>query len=178
MTTITIKEYLENPSAYYLTDVRTPNEFEEAHIEQAHMHPLDGLNAGEIRFKAQGKKVVLTCLTGARCKKAASALKKSGIELFALDGSLQAWEKAGHPVVRGVPKGLPLIRQVHITVGSINLIAAVMCATVSPLWIWVLIATACGLLLAGTTGFCGLGVVLAKMPWNRPAKDVEACSEG
>jgi hypothetical protein len=36
----------------------------------------------------------------------------------------------------------------------------------------------CGLLMAGITGFCGLAVLMAKMPWNKASspKGASCCS--
>jgi rhodanese-related sulfurtransferase len=178
MTTISIQDYLANKDSYYLTDVRTPSEFEEAHIQDAHLHPLDAINTGEIQFKSQGKRVLLSCLSGGRCKKAAKTFEAAGIEIAELEGSLQGWEAAGQPVVRSTPSGLPLIRQVHLTVSIINITAALLALFVNPAWAWVLVGTGTGLFLAGATGFCGMGLILAKMPWNKkPALD-DACEAG
>ncbi|MGJ8671516.1 rhodanese-like domain-containing protein [Rubritalea sp.] len=176
MNTITVKEYLADRNAFYLADVRTPSEYEEAHIQDAKLHPLDALNTGEIRFKSQDKKLLLSCLSGARCVKAAKKLEAEGFEVAQLEGSLQGWEAAGEPVVRSSPSGLPLIRQVHLTVSIINIIAALLAIFVNPAWAWVLVGTGAGLFLAGATGFCGMGLLLAKMPWNK--KTTDSCTAG
>ncbi|WP_018970093.1 rhodanese-like domain-containing protein [Rubritalea marina] len=179
MQTIPISDFTQSPEDYYLVDVRTPSEFEEAHILGAQNHPLGSLNPSEISFKSQGKQVVLTCLSGARCQKAASELAGSNLKLAQLDGSLMGWESAGQPVVRSTPSGIPLIRQVHLCVSTINLTAALLAIFVSSSWAWVLVGTGAGLFIAGATGFCGMGILLAKMPWNRPAKQrPEACALG
>ena len=178
MTTVTIKDYLASPESYYLADVRTPSEYEEAHITGANLHPLDDLNGGEILFKAQGKKILLSCLSGGRCQKAAQKLKQQDIELNELEGSLQGWEAAGQPVVRSTPSGLSLIRQVHLTVSSINIVAALLALFLNPSWAWVLVGTGVGLFLSGATGFCGMGLMLAKMPWNRKPSSSNACEAG
>lgn len=178
MTKITLKEYLADRNAFYLVDVRTPSEFEEAHIQNAQLHPLDSLNSKTLQFCSQDKKVLLTCLSGARCVTASKMLERDGIEVFQLDGSLQGWEAAGQPVVRHTPSGMPLIRQVHLAVSIINISAALLALFVNPAWAWVLVGTGLGLFLAGSTGFCGMGLILAKMPWNKTCSPNDSCQAG
>jgi len=38
---------------------------------------------------------------------------------------------------------------------------------VNPLWLALSGFVGCGLVFAGVTGFCGMGVILSRMPWNR-----------
>ena len=178
MTTITVKEYLADRNAFYLVDVRTASEYSEAHIEGAHLHPLDSLNVAKLGFKAQGKKILVSCLSGARAQKAAKQITTAGQDVACLDGSLHGWEKEGQPVVRSTPSGLPLIRQVHLTVSIINMTAALLALFVNPNWAWVIVGTSAGLFLAGATGFCGMGLILAKMPWNRTDSAVDDCEAG
>lgn len=176
MKTIRLEEYQKAPEQYYLVDVRTPSEFEEAHIHNANNHPLGSLKAGEINFKAGERQILLSCLSGGRCVKAAAELKGSELELAQLEGSLMGWEAAGYPVVRNTPTGLPLIRQVHLTVSIINITAALLALFVNPAWAWVLVGTGAGLFIAGATGYCGMGLMLAKMPWNQ--KKPDSCAAG
>lgn len=178
MTTITVKEYLADRNAFYLVDVRTPAEYQEAHIQGANLHPLGSLNIGKVIFKSQGKKLLVSCLSGARAQKAAKLFAEAGHQVSCLDGSIQAWEKEGQPVVRSTPKGLPLIRQVHLTVSIINMVAALLAIFINPAWAWVLVGTSAGLFLAGATGFCGMGLILAKMPWNKKGPADDACADG
>jgi hypothetical protein len=62
---------------------------------------------------------------------------------------------------------LPLMRQVQITVGFVSAIGATLALTISPWFAVIPLLAGCGLLFAGLTGFCGLALLLAKMPWNR-----------
>ena len=76
-----------------LLDVRTPAEFEEAHIAGSVLHPLCGLDAGEISRLAAGKDAcVVICRSGGRASQAAEKLKSAGIpSLRILTGGVQAW---------------------------------------------------------------------------------------
>jgi rhodanese-related sulfurtransferase len=160
--------YEETPSSHVLIDVRTPVEFAEAHIRGARLHPLDDLSADNVRAELGGRPALVTCLSGGRARKAAEKLEAAGVEADVLEGGLIGWEKAGLPVVRGTPKGMPLFRQVLLTVGLINLAAGALALGIDVRWAWVPVLTGCGMILSGATGFCGMALLLAKMPWNRP----------
>ena len=74
---------------------------------------------------------------------------------------------AGLPVNRGASRVLPLMRQVQITVGFLSAVGAALALTVNPRFALIPLVVGCGLLFAGLTGFCGLALLLAKMPWNK-----------
>jgi hypothetical protein len=62
---------------------------------------------------------------------------------------------------------LPLMRQVQITVGFVSAMGAALALIINPWFAVIPLLAGCGLLFAGLTGFCGLALLLAKMPWNR-----------
>jgi hypothetical protein len=70
------------------------------------------------------------------------------------------------------------MRQVQITVGAVSATGAVLALMVNPWFALVPLAAGCGLLFAGISGFCGLALVLAKMPWNRAAQCQSDSSSG
>ena len=82
-----------------------------------------------------------------------------------MEGGIGAWEKAGLPVERGAST-MPLFRQIQIAAGSLILIGALGSLGWHPL-LWLAVFGGAGLVFAGITGFCGLGVLLSRMPWNR-----------
>ena len=51
--------------------------------------------------------------------------------------------------------------------GTMILSGAILTAVLSPSWIILPGFVGAGLLFAGLTGFCGMGLILAKMPWNK-----------
>ena len=61
------------------------------------------------------------------------------------------------------------MRQVQIGAGSLILTGTLLSLFVSKGWIGLAMFVGAGLLLAGTTGFCGMAILLEKMPWNRPS---------
>jgi rhodanese-related sulfurtransferase len=157
-------------------DVRTPAEFEEAHIEGSVLHPLNNLAPGEIEKLASGKNnCVIICQSGSRARLAAAKLKASKLPgPCILDGGVQAWIDAQLPVIRGERKVLPLMRQVQITIGFVSAVGAALALVVDPRFAIIPLFTGCGLLFAGLSGFCGLALLLARMPWNQAS----SCNSG
>jgi hypothetical protein len=86
-----------------------------------------------------------------------------------VEGGTLACEVAGVPVVRG-KKMMSLERQVRITAGSLVLVGAVLGFFVHPYWIGLSAFIGAGLAFAGITDTCGMGMMLAKMPWNQVPK--------
>jgi hypothetical protein len=84
-----------------------------------------------------------------------------------VEGGTQAWIDAGLPVNRGQSRVLPLMRQVQIIVGFLSAVGGLLALTVNKLFAILPLVVGSGLLFAGLTGFCGLALLLAKMPWNR-----------
>lgn len=155
-----------------LLDVRTPGEFAAAHAPGARLAPLDELDATAILGQRGGndKPLYVLCHSGGRARKAIEKFQRAGFDGCVLvEGGTQAWIEAGLPVVRGKGKVLPLMRQVQIAVGFASAAGAVLALAVNPWFSLVPLVTGSGLLFAGVTGFCGLGRLLAKLPWNRAA---------
>jgi rhodanese-related sulfurtransferase len=148
-----------------LIDVREPAEYKAEHIKGSHLLPLGGCCPATLPAAAHGKKVIIHCKAGKRGEKACAALMESGQEVYNLAGGLDAWVAAGLPVEKG--SGLPLMRQVQIAVGALVVGFTVLGFTVHPWLHGVAGMIGLGLLNAGITGWCGMALVLAKMPWNR-----------
>ena len=83
-----------------------------------------------------------------------------------MDGGITAWKAAGLPVASS-GKGLSIFRQVQIIVGG--LIAFLVVLGLTGLTVGFIIAGILGgaLFFAGLTGWCGLAMLLRKMPWNK-----------
>jgi hypothetical protein len=112
--------------------------------------------------------IYLLCQGGGRARKALDKFQSAGFEHgIVVEGGTQAWIDAALPVVRGVSKVLPLMRQVQITVGFISAVGALLALTLDLRFAVIPLLIGCGLLFAGLTGTCALALLLAKMPWNR-----------
>ncbi len=82
--------------------------------------------------------------------------------------------RRGLPVARG-PKAVSLERQVRIAAGSLVLLGAALGAFVHPAFVGLSAFVGAGLLFAGVTDTCGMGMALARMPWNRRGQDAASC---
>ena len=153
-----------------LLDVRTPGEHAAAHVPGAKLIPLDELDAAAFCRErgGDGTPVYVLCQSGGRARRAIEKLERAGGRGCVLvEGGTQAWIEAGLPVIRGTSRVLPLQRQVQITVGFLAAGGAALALTVHPRFVLIPLVIGCGLMVAGLTGFCGLAVLLAKMPWNK-----------
>jgi rhodanese-related sulfurtransferase len=152
-----------------LIDVRTPVEFREVHADLAHNVPLDSLDPAVLsqgRADA-GQPLYVICNSGGRSKQACEKLVAAGVaNVVNVEGGTQAWTAAGLPVVRG-KKAIALERQVRIAAGSLVLLSVVLGWLVYPAWLALAAFVGAGLIFAGITDTCGMGMLLARMPWNR-----------
>lgn len=158
---------LNQGERFQLIDVRTPQEYAEGHVPGAMNLPMDQAEARLNDLQRQDP-VVLICQSGRRAGMTCELLKSHHDGLVVLEGGTKAWMDAQLPVVKTASTRLPLMRQVQIGAGSLVLIGTLLSLFVAKAWIGLAIFVGSGLLLAGTTGFCGMAILLEKMPWNRP----------
>jgi rhodanese-related sulfurtransferase len=153
-----------------LIDVRTPVEFREVHVEFAHNVPLDRLDpagVAQLRKSAADQPLYVICRSGGRGSQACEKLQAAGLtNVVNVEGGTLAWDAAGLPVTRG-KKAMSLERQVRIAAGSLVLIGVILSLTVHPYLIGLSAFVGAGLVFAGITDTCGMGMMLAKMPWNQ-----------
>lgn len=157
-----------------ILDVRTPVEFEAIHIAGSELMPLDQLDAE--RLKSDGIERVIVCRSGNRATKAQQQLEAAGCSHFeVLEGGISAWEQAGLPVVRG-KAAISLERQVRIAAGFLVLSGVALGTWLNP-WFYALSAfVGAGLIFAGITDWCGMGLLIARAPWNqRKSNPVTSC---
>ena len=57
--------------------------------------------------------------------------------------------------------------QVQLAIGLMLIAGSVLGALFSPVWFLLTGLIGAGLAIAGLTGFCGLALFMAKMPWNQ-----------
>jgi len=157
-----------------LIDVRTPAEFGEVHVDFAHNIPLDRLDPQAVTALAGDGPVYFVCKSGGRSQKACEKMLAAGIQdVISVAGGTAACEAAGVPVVRG-RKVMALERQVRIAAGTLVAVGAALAAfgPEAPVdWRTIGAGLAgfvgCGLVFAGITDTCGMGMLIARMPWNQ-----------
>ena len=182
VTTISPKqlhELVQAGQSLELIDVRTPVEYREVHVDFAHNLPLDRLDAKQFASgRNPSETLYVICRSGSRGKQACEKFLAAGYtNVVNVEGGTQAWDQAGLPVVRG-RKAISLERQVRIAAGLLVLVGAVLGAFVSPYWIALSAFVGAGLMFAGITDTCGMGMLLARMPWNQVPKSTSAGASG
>jgi len=155
-----------------LLDVRTPAEFREMHVPFAKNAPLDRLEPKQIAAARSGRPnepLYVICLSGGRGQIACEKLIAAGLNVVNVEGGTLAWSAADLPIVRG-KKAMSLERQVRIAAGSLVVIGCAVGYFVHPLGYALAAFVGGGLVFAGVTNTCGMGMLLARMPWNQAAE--------
>ncbi|MEU3190623.1 rhodanese-like domain-containing protein [Streptomyces sp. NPDC006992] len=161
-------------------DVRTPGEYADGHLPGALNVPLDKLRRAlpDIRHAADRGDILVVCASGARSENACRILAEHGIETATLSGGTGAWAADGHDLHR--PQGAGgatwgMERQVRFTAGTVVLLGLLLGLLVHPAFRLLSAGIAAGLVFSALTNTCGMAVLLAKLPHNRPrAADLDA----
>jgi rhodanese-related sulfurtransferase len=157
-----------------LIDVRTPIEFREVHADGASNEPLDTLNPQTVIAGRQGRldqPLYVICRSGSRGHQACQRLIAAGhANVVNVEGGTLAWTEAGYSVVRG-KKAMSLERQVRIAAGSMVFVGVMLGYFVHPIFLGLSGFVGAGLVFAGITDTCGMGLLLARMPWNQLPKE-------
>jgi hypothetical protein len=114
------------------------------------------------------------CRSGSRAKQAAEKLVKKGFtDIHVIEGGMAAWSSANLPVIKGDTKVWSLERQVRFAAGLMILAGVLLSVLVHPYLVWIAGFFGAGLAFAGATDWCGMAMILAKMPWNRKVQSCE-----
>ncbi|WP_037857979.1 rhodanese-like domain-containing protein [Streptomyces sp. NRRL F-5065] len=148
-------------------DVRSPLEFEEAHIPGSHNVPLPLLREHREEFTRHlDSDVVLVCRSGQRAGQAERALAEAGLPgLAVLSGGMTAWERSGAPTKYGQERW-DMERQIRLVAGFLVLVGALGSFVVPGLQALSAFVGA-GLAFAAVSNTCAMGMLLSRMPWNR-----------
>jgi rhodanese-related sulfurtransferase len=164
-----LRDWLAQSDAPRVIDVRTPAEFETAHIPGSYNVPLHLLREHSAEIAGHlDQEVVLVCRSGMRAAQAEATLAGAGLpNVHLLEGGITAWQRQAAPVTRGRARW-DIERQVRLVAGSIVLVA-VMGGLLLPGLQYVAAAIGAGLAVAALTNTCAMGMLLAKLPYNRGA---------
>lgn len=150
-----------------LVDVREPAEHTSENISGATLIPLATISHDKLASKSTP--IVIHCKAGKRSLEACKKLEVQdpSLDLYTLEGGIDAWKQAGCNVNSSGSCPLPLDRQMQITAGTLVFASVVLGATVNP-WFNALAGfIGVGLMFAGLSGWCGMVKLLAIMPWNK-----------
>lgn len=156
-------------SQWQVLDVRRPEEYRAVRIAQSINIPLNTLAARLGEVTDSGKRYILSCQSGARAMMAASIFLAAGVnDVIVMDGAITAWQKAHLPVLKEkVPVSLE--RQVRTIAGLLVLAGCLLALFVNLWFLAIPLLVACGLIFAGVTNSCMMGMLLMKLPYNRKA---------
>jgi len=163
-----------------LIDVRTPVEFREVHVDFARNFPLDQLDPAALMQTRNGstdEPLYFICRSGSRGQQACEKFLKAGFSnVVNIEGGTLACVEDGLPVVRG-KKAMSLERQVRTAAGFIVLAGAVAAMVTGNIYLAGIPAfVGAGLMFAGITDSCAMGMLISKMPWNQINDDGGCCT--
>lgn len=160
------------PLKQILIDVRTPAEFQQSHMPESISMPLDAVDVTQVRTlvaQREAEGVLLICQSGQRAQNAAKKLAgQIDMPVTVIEGGLNAIAKLNINLVRGTGKNIISIeRQTRIAAGTLMLVGIIGSLWLHPGFLWLSGVVGAGLVFAGVTNTCGMGLLLARMPWNR-----------
>lgn len=131
---------------------------------------LDALDPHRVMHERNGpphQPLYLICRTGNRAEQAREQFLQAGYEnVVNVEGGTVACEQAGLPVNTG-KQAISLERQVRIAAGLLVLVGVMLGVLVHPYFYALPAFVGAGLVFAGVTDTCGMGLLLARMPWNQ-----------
>lgn len=167
-----------------LVDIREADEHARERIPQARNVALSEMDKADLAT-SDARIVLFHCKSGMRTlgnadRLAAKVAEQSAerCEAYVVDGGIDAWRKAGLPVIADKSQPLELMRQVQIVAGAMALLGTLLGVYVAPGFLILPGLVGAGFLVAGLTGFCGMARLLAYMPWNKSFKSPRAVNVG
>jgi rhodanese-related sulfurtransferase len=93
--------YAQFQQGAFFLDVRTQDEWNQAHIAGSKLIPLDELQ-NRLDELPRDRDMVVVCRSGVRSKEGVSILQKAGFTRVAcMNGGILAWKAAGYPLESG-----------------------------------------------------------------------------
>lgn len=154
-----------------LIDVRTPAEYRAIRAAGAEHHELSKLNedyiAHTLLARGSERPLLILCKSGKRAAQAAKLLEgKTKAPVLVVEGGTDLWDELKLPVEKGQVV-MSLERQVRITAGTIVVAGTLLGFFVHQALLVIPGLVGAGLVFAGVTNTCGMGLLLARMPWNK-----------
>jgi len=157
-----------------IIDVRSHAEIDALSYPGCTRLPLHEINqATADQLTADDRTVFILCGTGKRAQLAADKLAQwLPNSLAIIDGGISAMANANLPLQQGSSPVMSLERQVRIAAGGLVLTGVLLGSFVHAGFFGLSAFVGAGLMFAGITDTCAMGMMLAVMPWNQRAKDV------
>ena len=160
----------ERDAGSLLLDVRSPAEFRGGHVRGATNLPLEAVTAakvGQLRGENATRRIVLLCASGKRATVAAERLSGQSLQILVVTGGTIACAQGGQPLDKTSNGVISIERQVRIAAGTLVFGGVMLGTFVHPGFYGLSGFIGAGLVFAGVTDWCGMGLLLARAPWNR-----------
>ena len=165
---IGLSEQLEN-GEIHLVDVRERAEYAGGRVKGANLLPLGEIEKRHTELD-QAKPIYVMCRTGRRSAEAQRKLFALGYsDVVNVVGGFEAWKKQALPFERDDRAPWSIERQVRFTAGLLVLTGILLSLFLHPYFIALSGLIGFGLTFTATIDWCGMGLLIAKMPWNRRA---------
>ena len=161
-----LREQLENGDIH-LVDVREQVEFAGSRVAEARSLPLSELEKRHTELD-HSKPIYVMCRTGRRSAEAQKLLARLGFQnVINVSGGIEEWRKNRLPLERDEKAPWSIERQVRFAAGALVLSGVLLSIFVHPYFIAVPGLIGLGLVITAAIDWCGMGLLIAKMPWNR-----------
>lgn len=166
-----VNRWLKEGSAI-LIDVREADEHSRERISGASPRPLSTLDAAKsASLGSQDVALVFHCKSGRRSAEACRLVApfvRPGTPVLSMGGGIEAWRAEGLPTITAnAGCALSVMRQTQLIIGLGVLLSVALGWLLHPAFLALAAFFGAGLTFAGSTGTCGLALLLSKMPWNR-----------
>lgn len=171
--------YMQNTNPVVI-DVRSPMEYQGKHIKDSFNIPLDSISTDHVESLLanhnikKNENIYLICKSGQRSRMAQDKLSALSGSVMCIDGGIDGM--ANNNTIQfnqSTSNVISLERQVRIATGTLTLIGILLGTFIHPLAYSLPAFVGTGLIFAGITDWCGMGLLVAKMPWN----NVRSCSQ-
>jgi rhodanese-related sulfurtransferase len=151
-------------------DVREYPEYAAGHVAGSRLVPLGQLEQASRTWNKE-ESFTLICKSGRRAERGRQQLAAQGFtSLNVLAGGVDAWRAAGKPLLSLARHPWSMERQVRTTAGSLILLTLALAYFVSMSFLLTTALIGAGLVFAGVSDTCMMASLLARLPWNRPAR--------
>ncbi len=162
-----------NAQGCCVLDVRTTAEVQAESLPGSLHIPLHELTPEALRNLVQNSnkdasKIYLLCQAGRRAEMAAMQLAHQfPAEFYVIEGGMNALKQAQIPLQQSGKKVMSLERQVRIAAGALVLTGVLLGTLFHPAFYGLSGFVGAGLIFAGITDTCMMGMLIARMPWNQ-----------
>ncbi len=152
-----------------LIDVREWPEYAAGRVPGSRLIPLADISPRTDEID-RSSDVFVICRTGRRSAEAANRLRSLGFpSVVNVEGGFEAWKRQKLPFEQDERAPWSIERQVRFTAGVLVLAGVLLSLLVHPYFVSLAALMGVGLTFSSAIDWCGMGILLSKMPWNRRA---------